>query len=112
MAQLVHDDVVEDPPRCEHEPPRERQRAFRRARPETRTRVADGDSAIPNPDAWGLCVDRLPHEPPGEVAALALRQLRWIEHSNELRIELSGEPRGVRTQRRVDRAVTRTDRYD
>src|SRR5688572_21063077 len=57
MAQLVHDDVVEDPPRCEHEPPRERQRAFRRARPETRTRVANGDAATPNPDARSLYVD-------------------------------------------------------
>src|SRR5918994_1874659 len=76
VAQLVDDDVVEDPARRERQAPRERERALRRARAEARARVADREPPVPDADAWSLDGDRLVDELAREVTTASLGELR------------------------------------
>ena len=79
MAELVHDHVVGDRERREHESPVERERPCRRARAPERPLVADPDAAIGDLQPWRFLVREHGDELAGGSAGLGLADPEGLE---------------------------------
>ena len=109
VTELMHDDVVQDVGRCEHEPPVERERAARRARAPERSLPSYADSAVRDADARRLLLGQRRDELSRGQPRLRLTDQEWIEaQSRHLATPLSLDPEALLIDQTLDAGATRS----